>query len=664
MADKDFEAAARRLWEKLEKDLAASPFAASLKTLAAAQDRLKGGRARPAEHRRHLAALGMVWGEGTMGGVDRGAGLETVRGNWFERDVLLAGFRGEWPGPGGRTWPAGMAGCRVRDAIVGSASLYRVDRIDRQVIEDGAILAGVGELDCPAPTTFGLGLAVHPGSEAGTRSLWLWDGIDLDDCAEAASLPRGAQQDFAAKLERLLSPYRCRFGFVGRGAAVTQTRRVIAAWIGPGSVVAGASLVREAALLSAEGAPCSVGDDAWVDQAMLQAGSRVASGGKVSRSLLLRNAEVSWGGMASQSVIGSHTQVGKGEVTASIVGPFVGLHHQSLLISALWPEGVGNIAYGANVGSNHTGKKPDQEIRPGEGTFFGLGCVVKFPANFEDAPYSLVAAGLTTLPQRLRFPFSLLNQPQAPIPGLSPALNEILPGWVWSDNAYSLVRRSYKLLDADKARRDAPTDPASPGFPGTALAPGFFTGPLFRPAMARRALSALAALRAAPEGKPCYLEEDIPGLGKNVLRGDKRAAAIAAYEDFLVFFLFRAYADRPDIWGAEAKELVPAVAAAVRGATTGNPESEAGAGSATSGDIHRTTKSFLAGELKRLRGFRDTLHKSLGRDDKRGRQVFEDYADFHDAPESDSTVGRLEDEAEALQAILELSLRNSPALPA
>lgn len=32
---------------------------------------------------------------------------------------------------------------------------------------------------------------------------------------------------------------------------------------------------------------------------------------------------------------------------------------------ALWPEGRGNVAYGANVGSNHTGKLADQEAVPG-----------------------------------------------------------------------------------------------------------------------------------------------------------------------------------------------------------------------------------------------------------------------------------------------------------
>ena len=64
-------------------------------------------------------------------------------------------------------------------------------------------------------------------------------------------------------------------------------------------------------------------------------------------------------------------------------------------------------------------------------------------------------------------------------------------------------------------------------------------------------------------------------------------------------------------------------------------------------------KASLAGKLGRLHGFKDVLLKSLARDDKRGQQIFDDYADFHDAPESDATMARLEKEVEALLARLE-----------
>ncbi|HLP40565.1 MAG TPA: hypothetical protein VK465_03575, partial [Fibrobacteria bacterium] len=61
---------------------------------------------------------------------------------------------------------------------------------------------------------------------------------------------------------------------------------------------------------------------------------------------------------------------------------------------------------------------------------------------------------------------------------------------------------------------------------------------------------------------------------------------------------------------------------------------------------------FLAGRLDRLAAFKEGLATSLARDDKRGRQVFDDYADFHDTLGSDSTLARLAQEAEALRTRL------------
>jgi hypothetical protein len=64
------------------------------------------------------------------------------------------------------------------------------------------------------------------------------------------------------------------------------------------------------------------------------------------------------------------------------------------------PFCVGNIAHGAKVGANHTGRVADQEALIGEGVFFGLGSSVKFPVDLTDSAYTLVAAGTALDPQR------------------------------------------------------------------------------------------------------------------------------------------------------------------------------------------------------------------------------------------------------------------------
>src|SRR3712207_7220929 len=55
----------------------------------------------------------------------------------------------------------------------------------------------------------------------------------------------------------------------------------------------------------------------------------------------------------------------------------------------------------AKAGSNHTSRAPDQEFRPGEGLFLGLGVNIKFPSDFRGSPYSVIACGVDRKSTRL-----------------------------------------------------------------------------------------------------------------------------------------------------------------------------------------------------------------------------------------------------------------------
>src|SRR4051812_20145415 len=169
MSAKNVQMLLENLQVKLEKSLAASPFAASLRRLAGAESRLLSGRPLSYGERLCLESQGNICADWSRVRIESDAGMGAIRNNWFEGDVLIAGFHGEWAGPDGRTWPAGMANCRIRDCVIGNACLYHIARMERQVIENGAVLVGLGELDCPSPTFFSLGRAIHPGTEAGTR---------------------------------------------------------------------------------------------------------------------------------------------------------------------------------------------------------------------------------------------------------------------------------------------------------------------------------------------------------------------------------------------------------------------------------------------------------------------------------------------------------------
>ncbi|CAN0538636.1 unnamed protein product, partial [Ectocarpus sp. 12 AP-2014] len=97
----------------------------------------------------------------------------------------------------------------------------------------------------------------------------------------------------------------------------------------------------------------------------------------------------------------------------------------------------------------------DQEIWPGEGVFFGLSTVIKFPANYSESPFSVIGSGVTCLPQRVAFPFCLINsQEQAGLPGVSPGLNHLRPGWVLSESMYMVIRSEDKYRQRAKARQE------------------------------------------------------------------------------------------------------------------------------------------------------------------------------------------------------------------
>jgi hypothetical protein len=222
-------------------------------------------------------------------------------------------------------------------------------------------------------------------------------------------------------------------------------------------------------------------------------------------------------GIVNESVVGSNTTIEKGEATASLIGPFVGFHHQSLLIAAFWPEGKGNIGYGANIGSNHTSRAPDQEIWPGEGMFFGLSSAIKYPANFQNAPYSIISTGVTTLPQKMEFPFSLILHSVQSKPGY----NQIIPGWVLSDNIYAILRNENKYKKRNKSKHS------------------IFETEIFRKEIVDMLVKGKDRLESVSEVLDDYYEKDIPGLGKNFLLEKDRIKGIEIYHFYIQYFILK-----------------------------------------------------------------------------------------------------------------------------
>ena len=294
------------------------------------------------------------------------------------------------------------------------------------------------------------------------------------------------------------------------------------------------------------------------------------------------------------------------------------------MIAALWPEGKGNVGYGANVGSNHTAKAPDQEIWPGEGAFFGLGVNIKFPADYSKSPYTIFASGVACLPQRMEFPFSLVNSPAVRLDGVSPAYNEIIPGWVLSDNIYMVTRNEGKYEKRNKARRSK------------------FVFEVFRPEIVDLMVDARRRLQAVKAPKEVYTSKDIEGLGKNYLTEGSRTKAIGTYTFYLQYYallgLKREVAELAK--GLSPKGTVPI--AEIEGLLT-EPCRECPRWEHERQTLARELPGVdVAQGLKHLVELQTTIAKAVQvskeKDDHRGQETIEDYAEAHAPAKDDGFV--------------------------
>jgi hypothetical protein len=522
--------------------------------------------------------------------------------------------------------PSGIYKSTIADSEIAGNCLVSGSTVARYVVCEGAVVYCVGSLACSGKCSFGNGRDIPVGIETGGREIQSFADITIP-VARAVAMRRGDKQ--------LLSGYRdfvktyvgactSAVGIVKEQGIVRHTARVEDVFVGPGGVIDGAILVQNSTMLCTPEEKAVISHGAIVRNSCMQWGCEISSMAIVDDSVLVEHSRVERHGKVRQSIIGPNTGIAEGEVTACLVGPFVGFHHQALLIAALWPEGMGNVASGANVGSNHTSRAPDQELWCGEGTFFGLGANVKYPANFTRAPYSVIATGVTTLPQRVEFPFSLINKPSARFDGVPAFFNEIFPGWVLSDNIYAVKRNEAKFLKRNKAKRSA------------------FAFDALRPDTMDMVVTARNRLRDISAKRERYLDTDIPGLGKNVMTEESRVKGLATYNFYIEYYC---------LCGLYRRLAAGAPAATVyNDAAKDATEEHQRALLVKEGLAKRSVRE----NLKRLIAMHEKVaadtQKAKEKDDERGRTIIGDYDAAHTSAAADPFVRETLEKTKKLKA--------------
>ncbi len=566
-------------------------------------------------------------------GVSVGDGFDSrfVRGSTFLGRVKIGATDSDVE-IAGTAIPSGIYDSVVANSVVaGGALVTRVGLLSNIIVEPGAVVSGCGEVSCSPRAKFGNGAELPVAIETGGREVAAYAELTIPVAAAVAG-GRSEPEMLAAYAEAVADYVKAvtsDVGVVCEGAQVRSTPVVRNAFVGPGAVVDGAAWVENVTVLSNREESTKITSGAYVKDAVVQWGCAVETMAVVVNCVMTEHSHAERHAKVTDSIIGPNTGIAEGEVTACLVGPFVGFHHQALLIAAYWPEGKGNVSSGANVGSNHPSRAPDQEIWPGEGTFFGLGVHVKFPADFSKAPYSILATGVICLPQKVSFPFSRIDVPVEYHKGIYPAYNEVVPGWVLSDNIYSVRRNEAKYKKRDKSRRSR------------------FVFEVFRPDIVDLMLDARRRLQAVVEhgeGKDVYVADDMEGLGKNFMTEYSRLEGIEAYTFYVRYYalagLMRRLTSLVDPEGVLEERTGDATWEHQRAIIAAEFPGE---------DVKPLLVKLVEAQEKIAADVLASKHK----DDVRGARVIDDYAAAHTSAEEDSFVIQTQEETKALRAKVE-----------
>ena len=414
------------------------------------------------------------------------------------------------------TLQSGIYDSIIKDSIIEDESLIcRCGLIANYLISSHSVLYNINTLTSGVENILNNINSITIGPETGERAIKIFPDIDID-IAEYL-LTKGIDliyNQFIAEYKNCCS---LDIGYIGEYCRIINTNTISNSFINNMTEISGALSISDSIILSSEDGITSIGSGVNISESIIQQGCRVDSIAVIHKSVLMEYSSAEKQCMISQSIIGSNSAIGGCEITSSLAGPFTSAHHHSLLIACIWLKGRGNIGYGANIGSNHTSRLPDQEILPGEGMFFGLGSSIKFPADYTMSPYTVISTDTTTPPQRVEFPFSLITG-QTAARSIPLSYNELIPAWMLSDNIYAVIRNEIKYRERNRSTKSN------------------IDFNIFRPEIIDMTIIARDRLKSVLLIKDIYTELDIEGLGKNYVTENNRIKGIESYTFYIQLY--------------------------------------------------------------------------------------------------------------------------------
>jgi hypothetical protein len=228
------------------------------------------------------------------------------------------------------------------------------------------------------------------------------------------------------------------------------------------------------------------------------------------------------------------------------------------------------------------------------------------------------------MPQKVEFPFSLINQPSQAYKNVSPNINEIFPAWGLYRNIYSVIRNESKYLKRNRSglgRNDIE---------------------IFRPEIIEMMITAASRLEKINIKQEIYTSGSIEGLGKNFMTENSRAKAIEAYNFHIRFYALKHLAQRAaKVLGDNGEED------SIFMDDNENPWwHHASAILEKLGLKEIPLKEAFEKYVSLINTLNEEILNSRARDYHRGEKIIDDYSQYHGKPELDPVIQEFREKSE------------------
>ena len=334
---------------------------------------------------------------------------DTVTDTHFYGEIKLGVYEQRMELEEGFSLPTGIRHATLKDVTIGDNCLIEGVGcyIHRYDIGDECYISNVGKLSCAPDATFGQGNTIAVLNEGGEENITLYAGLSpqvaalmalyADDRLARESLRRIALRQIAQeKRER---------GQIGHRSKIVSATEITNAIIGEDVEIYGVSRLAECTILSTPESSTYLGHDVIVDNSIVQAGTSVLDGAKISNSLVGEACHVGKDASLESTLLFANSYIDNGETCAAFCGPFTVSHHKSsLLIGGMYS--FYNAGSGTNY-SNHAYKMgPIHWGTLHRGCKTASGAHVAWPATI--GAFSMCMGKILTHPNVEDLPFSYL----------------------------------------------------------------------------------------------------------------------------------------------------------------------------------------------------------------------------------------------------------------